>query len=171
MVPQLILLSTPRVNLEAFGKAFEQAIGVAPFRNVDSHSRKFSDDAKFIAALAEPVDPLVALRDSVHELNHLFYSFMVLSDLEVISEITAKSPLKAATYKVLDNSRLSIVSGSLSDWYLATLEFLSERSSFNLRHLFDSVLLAFDKLGLAEVWYEKRRRSLKDKTFLLEDKR
>lgn len=171
MLPQLILLSTPKVNLDAFAKAYEGAIGVSPFRGVDSHTRKFSDPARFIAALAEPTDPLTALRDAMHELNHLAYSFMVLSDLEVISEISGKSNLKVASFECRAGTKLSVVSGSLSDWYTATLEFCSEKASFNLRHLFDGVLLQFDKLGLAEIWHEKRRRGLKDSTFLLEDKR
>jgi len=143
---------------------------VSPFRSVDSHSRKFSDAARFIAAMAEPTNPLTALRDAVHELHHLSYSFMVLSDLEVISQISGKSDLKVASYESR-LGRLSIVSGSLSDWYVATLEFCSEKASFEVRHLFDLVLIQFDKLGLAEVWHEKRRRVLKDQTFLLEDKR
>jgi len=173
MLPQVILLSTPTVNLNAFAKAFEGAIGVHPFRGTDSHSRTFTESALFIAALAAlqgRADPLQALREAVHELNHLWYSFLVLGDLELIAEISGRSDLKVASFRVLDESRLAIVSGSLSEWYVATLEFCSEKATFNLRHLFDQILLQFDKFGLSEVWHEKRRRGLKDKTFLLEQK-
>jgi hypothetical protein len=171
MLPQLILLSTPKVNLTAWVKACDQALGISVLRGVDSHTRKFSEDARFIAALSEDGDPLKALREAVHELNHLHYSFMVLGELELIAEISGKSNLKVSSYPAIDGSRLAIISGSLFDFYTATLEFCADKATFNLRHLFDQILLHFDKLGLSEVWYEKRRKSLPDKTFLPEDKR
>lgn len=174
MIPQSILLTTPVVNLVAFNRAAEQATGVSPLRGLDSHKRTFTEHAQFIAALAAlegRTDPLLALRHSVHELHHLAYSFMVLADMALISHISGRSNLKVASYGIMDGSQLAVVSGSLTDWYVATLEFCSDKASYNTRTLFNQILLSFDKLGLSEVWYEKRRRCLKDSTFLLEEKK
>src|SRR5690348_6431325 len=143
MIPQLILLSTPKVNLPAFARGCEQATGVSPWKVVDSHSRKFSEAAQFVAALAVvdgQSNPLDGLRQAVHECYHLHYSFMVLADLELISEISGRSPLKVVSYPALDGSRLAVISGSLLDYYTATLEFCSDKATFNGRHLFDQIL-------------------------------
>lgn len=174
MLPQLILLSTPKVNISSFTNACKQITGESPLHGVDGHARKFSEVAQFIAALAAmdgQGDPLRALREAVHECNHLHYSFMVIADLELMSEISGRSNLKVASYPAIDGSRLGVISGSLLDFYTATLEFCSDKATFNGRHLFDQILLQFDKQGLSEVWYDKRRKALPDKTFLLEDKR
>lgn len=175
MLPQLILLSTPKINIAAFVTACKQAIGESPLHGVDGHSRQFSEAAQFIAGLAAldtQDDPLKALREAVHECNHLHYSFMVVADLELISEISGRSNLKVASYlAAYHNTRIAVISGSLLDFYTATLEFCSDKATSDGRHLFDQILLQFDKQGLSEVWYDKRRKALPDKTFLLEDKR
>ena len=67
--------------------------------------------------------------------------------------------------------RVAIVTGSLKQWKQAIIEILSTSQSFEVRKIFNICLDVFYKLGLREIWHEYRKRSLKDKTYLLERKR
>jgi hypothetical protein len=174
--PDVIPIVVPNINLPQFLKLATDATGHCPNRGVDSSPRTFSDYGKFIAILAEFQDrranqPLTVLRDAGSLLHHLSYSFGVYADTETIFQIKERTDLHIVSTESLDGERIVLVSGTLREWRDATIECCQERQPFNLRLLFDKVVLLFDKFGLGELWDTLRKRPLADHTFLLEDKR
>ena len=174
--PDVIPIVLPSISLTPFLKIATDATGHCPNRGIDSSPREFSDAAKFIAVLAEFQDrranqPLAALRSAGSLLNHLHYAFGVYADSETIFQIKERTDLSITATETVDGERIALVSGTLKQWRDATIECCDERQPFNLRVLFDKVVLIFEKFGLGELWDTLRKRQLPDHTFLLEDKR
>ncbi len=92
------------------------------------------------------------------------------ADDETTKQIMERTDLKVSMTSSIDGERISIVSGSLKAWFTATLTCCTDRQPYNLRVLFDKVVVFFEKLGLSELWCKNRKRTLPDQTFLLEYK-
>ena len=115
-------------------------------------------------------DALTALRGSLDLLKHLQFVFTVYADEETILQIMERTELEVTMTEAVDNERIAVVSGNLRQWYAATLTCCQERQPYNLRILFDKFVVFYERLGLAELWSTTRKRTLPDRTFLLEHK-
>lgn len=177
MVPQVKATGGTQIDWDIFLKACNDALGYSPIRGVDSLQRELSDPAKLIASLAAFHDkqnleaPLASIREAGSILRHLSYVFLTYCDTALISDIRERTQLNVTSKVVFESvESLAVVSGSLFDFRIATLECCTEDSPYNLRYLFDAFVLYFESIGLGELWHDQRKRPLKDKTFLLEDK-
>lgn len=174
MVPDLIPFMTPSINWGSFLKGASDATGRSIVRGVDASPRELSDPAKFLAVLSAFQDgnekPLDAIRNSASIQAALHYGFLVYADEETVFQIMERTELMVTSTSCLDGERICVVTGNLKQWVQATKECCAEHQPFNLRLLFDKVILLFDRFGLGELWHDTRRRTLPDKTFLLEQK-
>jgi hypothetical protein len=175
MAPDIIPIVVPRIDWTTFLKTAQDALGYSPVKAVDHCSRPLSDYGKFLVVAASfqdrnLVDALGALRDANDLLNHLAFVFNVYADAETILLIMERTRLRVTMTPTVDGERIAIVSGNLQDWHQATIICCADRQPFNLRLLFDKVVLFFESLGLGELWHATRKKSLPDRTFLLEPK-
>lgn len=172
----IVPIIVPSYNLEALFSGASKALGYNITNGIDSTPGNFTDDAKIISALYEfaggkPGKIRDHVRDADHELFFLYYGFLVLSDSSTIAAIREWTRLDVTSATALNASTVAVVAGNVGEWKRATRECCSEKATFNLRLLFDKILLYFEHVGLADVWFDVRKRSLPDQTFLLEDKR
>lgn len=170
MIPDIIPIIQPAINWHTFLHGTVAVTGESPTRLVDSYPGYLSDPARFLAAISNfnhpelHKDVLAAIRDSRSLLGHLSYSFLVAADCEIICEIAQRNVGLIVTSK----NEVAIMSGSLTDWRAASLEFCISESDFNIRLLFDKVVLHFEHIGLGDLWHGWRKKSMPDQTFLLE---
>lgn len=168
---QLQLLSAPAIDLEIIAGTFYKRTGKSHTRGVDSCPRPLSDLAKFIAILSSfehggtPFDALKSLREEFSLLVHLHFSFVVWEYGGLPVELASKTDLG-----ITSSGQTMIVSGTLKQWRIASLECCQKKRSRELRFFFDCVILYFEKMGLGEIWFDHRRCSLEDETFYLEHK-
>lgn len=175
MDPNLVPIIIPRVDWATFLGVAGEALGYQPARVADSNPRPLSDAAKFVVVLSSFQDRTIsnaisALHGSLDLLNHLSYSFAVYADDETMKQVMERTDLKVAMTEAVNKERIAVVSGSLKAWYCATLTCCQERQPYNLRLLFDKAVMFFEGNGLAELWHDTRKRTLPDRTFLLEHK-
>jgi hypothetical protein len=175
MAPDIIPIVVPRIDWPTFLKGCQDGLGYSPVGPIDSSPRQLSDAAKFVVVAATLQDrqitqALPALRNSLDLLNHLAYSFLVYADDETLKQTLERTDLKISMTQSVDGERIAIVSGNLKQFFTATLTCCQERQPFNLRVLFDKFVLFFEAAGLGELWHETRKRTLPDRTFLLEHK-
>lgn len=177
MIPEIKLISKPDIDMSQFLHLTATAIGYDPARAIDNTSRLMSDTEKFISALScfhneeninRPVGETIS--DSASICSHLNYSMLFVADRETIFKSMERSGLQHTVADGLTGAQLAFVSGSLQQWKTATLECCNDTASYNLRLLFDKVMLMFESIGLKLVWNNIRKKSMKDKTFILEHK-
>lgn len=165
-----------QIDWNIFLNACIEALDVSPLKGVDSSSREFSEPAKLLASLSafhsrlDSQDPIKAIRDAGSLLKHLSYMFLVYCDQGLISDIREKTQLNVTSTTAPDGARVAVVSGNLFDYRTAVLECCVPESSFDIRYLFDCFMLFFEHIGLGDLWYDRRKKSHPDKTFLLEYK-
>lgn len=167
----------PQVELETFLGLAKQAVGYDTARPADASTQKLTDHTKFLSALScfhnidetqRPVKEI--LRDSASLCAHLSFTFAFGGSREVIFKSMERSGLKHTVADGLTGMQLAIVSGNLQEWKTSTLECCTQDGDFELRLLYDKVLLIFEKLGFKELWHDVRKQAHKDKTFYLERK-
>lgn len=172
----VVPISKPSVDLPSLFQVASTALGYSIAKSIDQNATLLSDDAKFISALAslsyyEKLSPLEHLHKADHELYFLYYTFAVYCDKDTARVVREWTKLDINSNFALDGDVLFVAGGSLATWKNAIENCCSERASFNLRLLFDKILLLFEKMGLDYVWFDFRKKSLPDKTFYLEDRR
>lgn len=175
MSPEITPIVIPHVDWGTFLRVTGDALGYQPNRVADSAPRPLTDAAKFVVVLSSFQDrqtssATAALRGSIDLLNHLSYSFAVYADDETVKQVMERTDLKVTMTEAVDRERIAIVSGNLKQWYCATLTCCTDRQPFNLRLLFDKAVMFFETIGLGELWHDCRKKTLPDRTFLLEQR-
>jgi len=173
MSPEITPIVIPLIDWQTFLRVSGEALGYQPNRVADSAPRPLQDAARFVVVLSSFQDRSIssvpaALKGSIDLLNHLSYSFAVYADDETLKQVMERTDLKVTMTESVDRERIAIVSGSLKNWYCATLTACQERQPFNLRLLFDKAMVFFESIGFGELWHDCRKRTLPDRTFLLE---
>lgn len=161
---EALLITRPKIDFNNLFLATSQALGRSITKEIDSISRELPDGEKLILALD-------SFSKATNELFFLHYTFLCYCDKETAYRVREWTKLDVASQTSLDGEIIFFATGSLETWRQAIEACCSEKSDFNLRLLFDKILLIFEKEGLSSVWATKRKRTLRDKTFLIEDKR
>lgn len=170
MTPRIQYLGGSEIN---WGLFLKETSDLKPLRGVDASGREFSDNARFIAALAEMQgcrNPLVALRTTTTLLRHVCYSFLVYSDQKLVNQVRERTDLTLTSIEADDDSRISVITGNVAQYRDGAVECCVENAPRNLRLLFDGFVIVLEKLGFEEVFSRYGKRQLTDKTFLLEYK-
>ena len=173
---EALLVIRPAVDLNTVFRAANQALGRTLTKAIDRSAVPLSDDAKFISALSafslyEPTNAVDHIRQSNHELFFLHYTFLCYADADTGFKLREWTKLDTTSHFALDGGVVFFASGSLAEWKRASIECCSAKATFNLRLLFDKIILQLEAQGVADIWFEQRKKMLKDQTFLLEDKR
>lgn len=152
--------------------------GHSPNQGIDSYSYQLKDYARWIATLGEfrngeECDPKQILYTANDLLSHLYFGFMVDGSANLIYQIMELTDLKIVSARLKEKrGRAAIVSGTLKQWKDATINILcsNEKRNRELRWTFSQCLNFFFHLGLHDIWHDYRKRSMKDQTYLLEEK-
>lgn len=169
MKPKVNLLAATAFDLEPLFCG-----GHSPIRGIDSSGYNLSEFSRYLAALKEfqsqkQENPIKTIRHPGRLANHLFFSFLVHVDRDAVLDI-----LQLFDFDIIwsnaNKGTVLIMSGTLSRWKTAVTDALHGDRSYDIRVVFDTIYLLFRKMGLSEIWADYSRRSLGDKTFLLEYK-
>lgn len=168
-------LAILKINFEDLIKSYRELTGRSLTGRMDAHGMKVGDYASYIAALSVVQsigsdNPVVAIEESGLLKDHLFFTFGVHAPVEVIFEIISRTRLRVTSTATTDGFRLAVVSGTLTQWFDATLEFCTKSVTPGVREFGDRVVLLFDTGGLSLLWRGYRKRMQADKTFILEEK-
>lgn len=170
MIPQAVLIGRLKIDMDTLLATAKQLLGRSPSRKLDSQGKSIDNASGYLTILAalknEDIDQNTVLEDPGHLLAHCYFTFMIACDNITILELMEKSRLVIQKIEVR-NGCLAIVAGTLEQWRTAIINCCSEQSDFNLRLLFDKILLIFESEGLGKLWSRYGKKTLADQTFKL----
>jgi len=179
MTPEVILISKTEVDWSTLRKNIFVATNLTPSSLIAQCPVTFSPAAEYLIFAAYLKydfiikDPLQILRTMPRDiLAFLQYSFLVACDKETLDTLRDMVNIVWCINKVENNKYCVLGTGPLFDWWYYIILYLSSVVTYekNYRVLFDKLLILLEQEGLGELFYEYRKKSLLDKTFLLERK-
>jgi hypothetical protein len=174
LIPEIALVTAPQVDWPTLCKNFTELVGHSPTRSLDRVGWTISDPQALIPVLTSfseyGCDAHESLREPRRAWDHMFFSFLIHCDKEILTELLGSADLRVLHTITSKGDSLLYVSGSLTQWFTSTLVFCTEGCSKDLRFIFDSVVLNLEKKGFKDIWLPYRKTFIKDKTFLLEEK-
>lgn len=179
MIPSVTLISRTQVEWPTLKGTVAKVVGYSPASIFDQYPVKLSEQAQYLVYAAclhldtPNIDPLHILRHLPHEmLDFLHYSFLIGCTDEVMRDLREKT---RAHLSIVDLGKGYCIlgTGPLGVWYDAivlnlTHPQLALKSLNNTRILLDKIMLLFEREGLQHVFYPYTKKTLPDKTFLLE---
>jgi hypothetical protein len=167
----VLLLGKNKIDIETFLAAAKKILDRNISQSLDKTRKDIDNTAGYLTLLAGMRDQNVQqskiLEDPGYLLEHVFYSFLVVCDQETLNDIREQTKLSVSCSPGNRNLFLVILSGSLDLWRSAIINSCSDIASFNLRYLFDKILLLFEYEGLSKIWSKYSKKNLSDKTFKL----
>lgn len=172
MIPELLPVTSVKVNWPVLRKTVSQVTGLQPSSQVASSPIQFSEPAEFLLFAAylsnitgDPHNVLLTLPREC--MNFLHYTFLIACDEDTTRDLRERT---RAHYTMTDvrNGYCILGTGPLSVWHDAVVLNLTHPRSLvaGTRILLDKLLLFFEREGLHALFPNKK--SLEDGTFLLE---
>lgn len=163
-----ILISSSKVDFDVYLRAAYQALGRSVTRSLDRAHIAPEGLSAFLATVAEfkspGADPLEAVRMNKFNIaRHIHFSFLVASNETTLTLLSNDLSITAS-------GPFAVVSGPLNQWINAIIGCLTEEESKATRILAYKFLVFFEKQGLSEFWGLWQRKSLADRTVILEPK-
>ena len=172
-MPDVMLLSKPVFDLPRFLSLYQEMLGYSPARAADTAGLK--DQPRLLACLAAFREQHVAanVKACRDVYNLLHYSFVIAADdveIPLILEILGGMPFALTNTKIRDVQAILAV-GTFYTWRNAVLRGCRQDQPDFIRVCFDKVYTQFQTLGLADAFGKLTKKTLRDKTFFLEDQR
>ena len=171
----VIPVMTTIVNWNNLLQNINRCLGRSLTAHLDSAGMRLDGLPPIIAALGgirqEGDKPQTILNDPGPLLKHINIGFLIVLKANTLMSLLEDGDLVITSGETIsDGIRASIVTGTLEQWRTTIINCCSRESSSELRAILDQVILHFEKMGLAQLWYEYQKRSLPDSTFYLEPK-
>lgn len=148
----------------------KKAIAEGLNMNVDSgiiNNRMKKDLGSFLGTLGLSNDPMTDMRKvSSRTLKHVSVSFAMIVEVDIM-QFMADSNIHITIERLPTNNYFIITTGTLFDWLAAAEEACNEYQEYELRTLFNKIIVYFDNIGLKQVVNNFTKVSLKDKSFTL----
>ena len=168
MQPQAQLIIQPSVDWHSFLDTTKKALGRSVTEELDSRRQDVQTPLGFVGCLgsfAENPEPLGCL----NLLRQMSFGFLVLTDKDTLSDLLRKTAdlnvVTAAT--VRKDVELSVITATLDNWLVAIASCTTGNESYELRYLFDFIILKFEALGFHRLFLDWKKESLPDHTFKL----
>lgn len=169
---EAIIVSRPKIDFQNLFLAASQALGRTISDAIDAHKGSLSDPAKMISAITNFSEGGINAKDHIrgadHELLFLHYTFLCHSDRETFATLREWTKLDLRSQPSFANEFVFFAAGTVAEWKRACLDCCTRKASFNLRLLFDKIVLRLETEGIGDIWFETRKKSMPDQTFLLE---
>lgn len=167
--PEVYPLQIGTVDWEIYVKVCQQFLGESPTRGIDAAGVKLDNPIAFLKTLDFNNQPLNAISQE-HLYKHIFFSFIVITDLPTIAQISERGCLSVA-FVERRNNVLAIISGTLKDWKYSLVNYSSRTADMNVREVANVLYVMFEKAGFKEIWSEFIQTPERDGTFRLQRKK
>jgi len=157
---EAVLIGRPKIDFDNLFRISSQALGWTITTEIDN-SLPLSEAAKLISALTEFSDG--------QPLFFLHYGFLCHANKDTAIKVREWTKLDITSNDSVDGNIIFFAAGTVDVWKQAVEACCSNLATFELRLLFDKILLLFEREGLGSIWFGQRKVMLQDKTFLLEE--
>jgi hypothetical protein len=168
MIPEIIPIVSPKIDWLNYLAVSKRVLGYSLSKEIDNQKLSLCDSS-FLLSLQTFETKIYETSIPWHLLRHLTYSFLIVLDYDDYIKLIENSPTIniISSQTIEKNVKLLIASGNLEDW---KFECIQERSTRELQILFDKIVLYFESNGLGKMFIEYKKTTLKNNTFILEEK-
>lgn len=153
---KLIPLTEANVKYNTLISAANQILERNVTRSLDTYRMNSQSYPGFLATLAEMrkenSSPILALESAGQYLDHLFFSFLVISTSDLPCLILEQTKLSVFKVVGAGGVALSIVSGTLAVWKVAIDTVNSETMNTYVRQLLEQCYDYYVQNGLGKLW-------------------
>ena len=156
-------------DLTTLIRVCEDVLGYSPTRALDQCYLESKDPAAFLAVLPLDNAPLNTLRHGRQQsniLSHFSVSFLAVTDNTVLVDVQTLTRLKVHT-RLGRKEHLSVITGTLDEWYDAVVATCRECVDVDTRRLFNMIVVHLERVGFREVLSSLKKQKLRDKTFII----
>lgn len=144
----------------------QRHLGFSPTRGLDNEGLDVKDPSSYLGCLDFCNEPTKHLQTGSGAFRHFHLSFIAALDEGMITDISSITSLRICA-KRGKRKLLTILTGSMDEWFKATIDCCHERQDVELRTLFNTVFEAFQRIGARHVFTSVYRQELHDGTFTL----
>ena len=159
-------LAITQVEWRIFIDMCQKHLGYSPTRGLDSEGLDVKDPSSYLGCLDFNNRPTQHLQEGSGAFRHFHISFVAALDEQMITEIASQTGLRICAKKG-KRKLLTILTGSMDEWYSAVMECCSPKQDYELRSLFNNVLESFNRIGARHVFSSVHRQELPDGTFIV----
>lgn len=175
MQPLVILIGKTEIDWTNYLGIARQALGHSISQGIDSNNIEPNTLAAFISTLSELFNsngnPITSLRDAGCLIDHINFSYLVISDTSVPFYLLQNSNLRIHIKETLvSGCSLLYVSGSLMVWRESIINLTTGSEPHAVRLVIDKIMLIFEQEGFKEIFFNYKKQMLPDKTFKLIEK-
>jgi len=160
-------LAVTHVEWRIFIDVCQRVLGISPTRGIDACHLDPKDPAAFLGSLDMENKPIEALRDHYNPgHSHFSISFMLVSDDAGVKALRSTG-LKMHAKDGLKRRVLTIVTGTMDEWFRAIICGCRSSASYELRWIMNLILTRFETAGFREVFSHLTKHNQSDETFVL----
>jgi hypothetical protein len=161
-------LQMGNVDWKIYIEVCKEFLGESPTRGIDSAGIKTDNPVALLKTLDFNNNPLNAMNQE-HLYKHIFFSFILITDLPTIAQISERSCLSVA-FVEKRNKALAIFSGTLDEWKYGIVYCSNKTAETQVREVANGIFHRFEIAGFKEIWDEYRITPDRDGTFIMERK-
>jgi hypothetical protein len=159
-------LAITNVDWNTFVSFCQKHLGYSPTRGLDTEGMDVKDPSSYLGCLDFNNTPKKHMQEGSGAFRHFHISFVAALDEGMITDIASETNLRIFA-KRGKRKVLTILTGSMDEWYRAVLDCCNENADSELRSLFNNVFEAFQRIGARHVFTSVSRQELQDETFVL----
>lgn len=166
---QVYPIAVTQGDLTTLIRVCEDVLGYSPTRALDQSHIDNKDPAAFLSVLPLDNEPLNTLRYGRHRsniLSHFSVSFLAVLDSEALVDLQTLTSLKVHTRRGR-KQHVSIISGTLDEWYDSLIATCRECVDKETRQLFNAIVAHLERVGFREVLSTLKKQKLRDGTFII----
>jgi len=163
-------LALSQIDWPTFIEATKSFLGTSPTRGCDKEKIDLKEPRAYLGSIDCENKPHEALRRAgvKNILRHYFASFiMVIDDVDILIDLGIRDTLAIRTIKK-GNKFLTILSGTMLDWYRAVIIYCNREASIEMREIFNTIYNFFKRANLHEIWSKYSLQIIPDNSFILE---
>lgn len=169
MLPEVIGFGHLELDVQKLLEVGQKAFNINLAAELDKNNISINNPSSILTILAnmkQPVDHYLIQKNPGNLLDHLFFSFLVISEESTIKAIREQTKLFIHAAQANNKLFVSIISATFSVWRDAIISGISVNSEYELRLFLDKCLLLFEKEDY-KIFAEYIKKMNKDGTFEL----
>jgi hypothetical protein len=173
MIPNVLLISKPSIELPTFLSLCEEVLGYSPARSADRAGLTGAPHLLACLTAFKDQDATPTVKGGRDVYNLIHFTFVVAADetdMAPILEAMNGMPF-ALTETRIRGVQVALVTGSLLEWKQAILRGCRQDQPEFIRVCFDKIYLQFQHLGLADAFGRLTKKAQNNGVFYLEDQR
>jgi len=172
---KLIIIGKTNINWNSYLAGANQILHRSVSKTLDEVGIKPEIPLGFLTTLHEIKSPgskpsLVG-KNPGFALDHVHYNVAMFSTLDELNEVIQNTKLSTVSGKSSDGFLFTIISGDLDQWRSAVINSCTGSASFSLRSFGDRAIELFDSEGLGAMFSDYNRVQLPDNTFKLQHRK